>query len=176
MHNVLFPVVSEILQNVYLKQNEVPLFYLIKNNCKSKEKHFYTGSSWLLMLTCRKNQHFFVLNTRNSRIRDLSLQTAVVTQGLLMLQTAPCTEVPAKFPPHLHCLFSPHPASKQSSEAGNVPLPALKALFAGDVPLASLKRVPCLGASMLPCNIIVLKAHGALFGICATKKRHGPAR
>lgn len=150
MHSVLFPVVSEILQNVYLKQNEVPLFYLIKNNCKSKEKHFYTGSSWLLMLTCRKNQHFFVLNTRNSKIRDLSLQTAVVTQGLLMLQTAPCTEVPAKFPPHLHCLFysSPHPASKQSSEAGNVPLPALKALFTGDVPLASLKSTRAL---VLPC-------------------------
>lgn len=120
-------------------------FYSIKNNCKSKEKHFYTSSSWLLMLTCRKNQHFFVLNTQKSKIRDLPLQTTVVTQVLLKLQTAPCTEVPANsFPPHLHCpLYSPQPTSKQSSEAGSVLLPALKAVFTGDVPLASLTRVPC---------------------------------
>lgn len=38
---MLLPILAEILQNVYLKQNEVPLFYLIKNdNCKYKEKHF----------------------------------------------------------------------------------------------------------------------------------------
>lgn len=124
MHGVLFPIVSEILQNVYLKQNEVPgffwfFFYSIKNNCKSKEKHFYTSSSWLLMLTCRKNQHFFVLNTQKSKIRDLSLQTTAVTQGLLKLQTAPCTEIPANsFPPFTCIAPSTVPSQSKALRLG----------------------------------------------------------
>lgn len=130
---------------------------------------------WLLMLTCRKKQHFFVLNTHNSKIRVLSLQTIVVTQRLLMLLASPCTENPANsFPPHLHYLLYSltYPASKQSPESGSILLPALKAILSEHAAFTFLERLPCLGCSIIHYNIILLKAHVApfLFRICGTKR------